>query len=206
MGQLTASIPHEVNQPIAAMVTHAQAALQWLDHQPPNLEQVRYSLAWIVKDGDRAREVIGRIRALITKAPLRRDRLEINGAIREMIELARGEAVKNDVLVQTELADGLPLIQGDRVHLQQVIRQRHRGHERRQRGTTRINDRHFESETGRACERTRFRSGTAAPESRASLQCLLHDQAERFGVGAVDLPFDHRSARGTVVAEREPAP
>jgi C4-dicarboxylate-specific signal transduction histidine kinase len=121
MGQLTASIPHEVNQPIAAMVTNAQAALQWLDHQPPNLEQVRYSLACIVKDGDRAREVIGRIRALIKKAPPRRDRLEINGTIREMIELTRGEAVNNGVLVQTELADGLPLIQGDRVHLQQVI-------------------------------------------------------------------------------------
>jgi C4-dicarboxylate-specific signal transduction histidine kinase len=121
MGQLTASIPHEVNQPIAAMVTNAQAALRWLDRQPLNLEEVRYSLACIIKDGDRAREVIGRIRALIKKAPPRRDRLEINGAIREMIELTRGEAVKNGVLVQTELADGLPLIQGDRVHLQQVI-------------------------------------------------------------------------------------
>jgi C4-dicarboxylate-specific signal transduction histidine kinase len=121
MGQLTASIPHEVNQPIAAMVTNAEAALQWLDHQPPNLEQVRYSLACIVKDGDRACEIIGRIRALIKKAPPRRDGLEINGAIREMIELTRGEAVNNGVLVQTELADGLPLIQGDRVHLQQVI-------------------------------------------------------------------------------------
>jgi C4-dicarboxylate-specific signal transduction histidine kinase len=69
----------------------------------------------------RARDVIGRIRALIKKAPPRKDHLEINGAIREAIELTRGEAMKNGVSVQTELADGLPLIQGDRVHLQQVI-------------------------------------------------------------------------------------
>jgi C4-dicarboxylate-specific signal transduction histidine kinase len=121
MGQLTASIPHEVNQPIAAMVTNAQAALRWLDRQSPDLEEVRQSLASIVKDGNRARDVIGRIRALIKKAPPRKDRLEINGAIREVLDLTRGDAVKNGVSVQTKLAAGLPLIQGDRVHLQQVI-------------------------------------------------------------------------------------
>jgi C4-dicarboxylate-specific signal transduction histidine kinase len=121
MGPLMASVPHEVNQPIAAMVMHAEAALGWLDHQPPELERVRQALASIVKNGNRAGDVIGRIRALINKAQPRNDRLEINGAIREVIELARGEAEKNGVSVQTELAEGLPLIQGDRVQLQQVI-------------------------------------------------------------------------------------
>ena len=121
MGQLTASIAHEVKQPIAAAVSNAQAALRWLDHQPPDLEEVRQALASIVKDGMRAGDVVGHIRDLIKKAPPREDRLEINAAIREVIELTRGETGKNGVCVQAELADGLPLIRGDRVQLQQVM-------------------------------------------------------------------------------------
>ena len=121
MGQLAASIAHEVNQPIAATVINAEAALRWLDRRPPDLEEVRQTLACIAKDGNRAAEVIDEIRALIKKAPPRKDRLEINGAIREVIGLTRGEVVKNGVWVHAELAEGLPLIQGDRVQLQQVI-------------------------------------------------------------------------------------
>src|SRR5213080_1451963 len=121
MGQLTASIAHEVKQPIAAAVSNAQAALLWLDRQPPDLEEVRQALASIVKDGMRAGDVVGHIRDLIKKAPPREDRLEINAAIREVIELTRGETGKNGVCVQAELADGLPLIRGDRVQLQQVM-------------------------------------------------------------------------------------
>ena len=121
VGQLTASIAHEVNQPIAATVINAQGALRWLGCQPPELEEARQALAHIVKDGKRAGDVIGRTRDLIKRAPPRGEQLDINGAIREVIEITRGEAVKNGVLVQTELADGLPLIQGDRVQLQQVI-------------------------------------------------------------------------------------
>jgi C4-dicarboxylate-specific signal transduction histidine kinase len=121
MGQLTASIAHEVNQPIAASVSNAQAALRWLNRQPPDLDEVREALACIAEDGKRAGEVIAGIRELMRKAPPRKDRVEINGAIREVIELTRSEAVKNGVSVQTELAGGLPLIQGDRVQLQQVM-------------------------------------------------------------------------------------
>src|SRR5262245_11712467 len=121
MGQLTASIAHEVKQPIAATVSNAQAALRWLGRQPPDLEEVRQALAHIVQDGKRAGDVVGRIRDLIKKAPPREDRFDINGAVREVIELTRGEAAKNGVCVRTELADGLPLIQGDRVQLQQVM-------------------------------------------------------------------------------------
>ena len=121
MGQLAASIAHEVNQPIAGMVTNADAALRWLDGQPPDLEKVRYSLDEIIKDGNRAGDVIGRIRALIKKVPPRKDGLEINEAILEVVALTHGEAVKNSVSLQTQLADGLPLIQADRVQLQQVI-------------------------------------------------------------------------------------
>ena len=121
MGHLTASIAHEVNQPIAAAVTNAQVALRFLNAQPPNLEEARQAVGDTVKAGNRATDVIRRIRTLIKKAPPRKDALEINGAILEVIALTRGEIVKNGVSVQTQLAEGLPLIQGDRVQLQQVI-------------------------------------------------------------------------------------
>ena len=121
MGQLSATIAHEVNQPIAAAVTNADAALRWLAFQPPDLEEVRQALGRILEDGNRAGDVMGRIRALMKRAPPRKERLEINEAILEVIALTRGEMVKNGVSVQTQLAEGLPLIEGDRVQLQQVI-------------------------------------------------------------------------------------
>jgi C4-dicarboxylate-specific signal transduction histidine kinase len=121
MGQLTASIAHEVNQPIAASVTNAHAALRWLGAQRPNLDEARLALGRIVENGNRAGAVINRIRTLIKKAPPRSDSITINDAIREVIELTHGESVKNGVSVRTELADGLPLVEGDRVQLQQVI-------------------------------------------------------------------------------------
>jgi PAS domain S-box-containing protein len=121
MGQLTASIAHEVNQPITATVANADAALRWLDARSPDLEEVRQALRRIIKDGHRAGDVIDRIRELIKKAPPRRDRLDMNEAIREVIEVARGEAIKIGALVHTTLGKDLPLIEGDRVQLQQVV-------------------------------------------------------------------------------------
>jgi PAS domain S-box-containing protein len=121
MGQLTASIAHEVNQPIAATVANAEAALRWLGRQPPNLTEVREATERIVKEGHRAAAVIGRIRALIRKAPPQKDRLSINDAIRDVLELVRAETLKNDVLVHVALAPDLPAIYGDRVQLQQVL-------------------------------------------------------------------------------------
>ena len=121
MGQLSASIAHEVKQPIAATATDAAAALRWLGAQPPNLEEARQALGRIIETSHRAGDVVGRIRALVNKAPPRKDRLDINEAIREVIELTRREAVKTGISMRTHLADGLPLIHGDRVQLQQVI-------------------------------------------------------------------------------------
>jgi PAS domain S-box-containing protein len=121
MGQLTASIAHEVNQPIAATATNVQAALRWLHAQPPNVDEVGQVLGRIVKDANRARDVLGRIRNLVRKAPPRKEPVDINEAIREVIELTRGEASKSGASAQTQLADGLPLIEGDRVELQQVL-------------------------------------------------------------------------------------
>ena len=121
MGELSASIAHEVRQPVAATVTNAQAALRWLGARPPNLEEVRQALSRIVKDASRAGEVVGRIHGFIKKTPSRKEAFEINGSIIEVIALTSGEAVKHGISVQTQLAEGLPLIQGDRIQLQQVI-------------------------------------------------------------------------------------
>jgi PAS domain S-box-containing protein len=120
MGQLTASIAHEVNQPIASMVTNADAALRWLGADPANLDEVRQALTRIVKDGKRAGDVIGRIRTLIKNVPPQKDRLDINETILEVISLTRGELLRNGISLETQLAD-VALIQGDRVQLQQVI-------------------------------------------------------------------------------------
>jgi NO-binding membrane sensor protein with MHYT domain len=121
MGELASSITHEVNQPLTAMITNADVGLRWLDRQPPDVEEARQALDCIIQDGKRGREVIGQIRALIKKELPRKNDVEINKVILEVISLTRGEVMKNNVSVQTQLAEGLPLIQGDRVQLQQVI-------------------------------------------------------------------------------------
>jgi len=121
MGQLTSSIAHEVNQPITAAVTYALAARRWLGAEPPNFRELDDALSLIVKEGNRAGEVVGRIRALIKKAPARKDAVAINDAILEVIALTRLEAANNSVSVRTQLAESLPRVQGDRVQLQQVL-------------------------------------------------------------------------------------
>jgi signal transduction histidine kinase len=121
MGQLAASITHEVMQPITAGINGAQAALRWLGAEPPNLEEVRQALGYAVNEGNRAIDVIGRIRALIKKAPPRKEVFDIGAAILEIVGLTRGELVKNNISMRTQLTEGLPRIQGDKVQLQQVI-------------------------------------------------------------------------------------
>jgi signal transduction histidine kinase len=121
MGQLSASIAHEVNQPLSAIVTSAHAALNWLGAQPPNLENTRRALDRIIQDGNRASDIIRRIRALIQKVPTQNDQLSINETILEVIALTHGEVQRNGVSLQTRLAKDAPLIQGDRVQLQQVM-------------------------------------------------------------------------------------
>jgi PAS domain S-box-containing protein len=120
-GQLAASIAHEVSQPISAALTNANAARRWLGAEPPDLEEVHQALDRIIRDGGRARDIIGRIRALVRKAPPRDDQLNINETILEVITLTRSELRSSGTSLQTQLADGLPLIPGDRVQLQQVM-------------------------------------------------------------------------------------
>ena len=121
MGQLLASIAHEINQPIGASITYANAALNFLHAQPPDLEEVQLALAEIVQIGVRAGNVIDRIGALVKKAPPRKDSLDINSTVLEVAALTSGAMSKNGVSVHTQLAEGLPAVQGDRVQLQQVL-------------------------------------------------------------------------------------
>jgi PAS domain S-box-containing protein len=121
LGELAASIAHEVNQPIAGVVTNADAALRWLAASPPNLEEVREALDGIVTDGKRAGEILARIRTLVKKAPAQKEPLDINEPILEVIALTRGDAQSNGVTLQTQLQPALPPVLGDRVQLQQVV-------------------------------------------------------------------------------------
>ena len=121
MGQLTASVAHEVSQPVAAARNNASAAFNFLDRTPPDLTEVREALSCIVNDTDRARDIIDRIRDHIKKAPPRKHRFDLNEAINEVIVLARSEVVKNGVAVQTRLAEGLSAVKADRVQVQQVV-------------------------------------------------------------------------------------
>ena len=121
VGELTASIAHEVNQPIGALVTNAHAALRMLSAEPPNLNQAHGALGDIIKDGRRVSDVIDRIRALVKKTPAQTDLLDINETIMQTIALIRGEILRNGVLLKTQLTRNLPSIRGDRVQLQQVI-------------------------------------------------------------------------------------
>ena len=121
LGELAASIAHEVNQPIAAVVTNAGAGLRWLAATPPNLDEVRSALGRIVKDGERAGEVLGRIRSLVKKTPMRQEQLDINDTILEVVALTRSEVQRNSVVLRTQLSPYLPELPGDRVQLQQVL-------------------------------------------------------------------------------------
>jgi len=121
MGELTASLAHEVNQPIAAAVTNANTCVRWLAADTPNLEEARAAAMRIVKDGTRAAEIISRIRLLFKKGTAERELVDINEVIREMLVLLRNEATRYSISVRTELAADLPQVMGDRVQLDQVM-------------------------------------------------------------------------------------
>lgn len=121
MGELTASLAHEVNQPIAAAVINANSCSRWLAGDAPNIEEARAAAARIVQDGTRAAEIINRVRLLFRKGEQKRELVDVNDVIREMIVLLRGETAQHSVSVRLELAPDLPATMGDRVQLQQVM-------------------------------------------------------------------------------------
>ena len=121
LGELTASIAHEVNQPLAAIVTNGNATLRWLGGATPNLSEARQAVERIIKDSYRASEVISRIRSLVKKAPPRNDLVDLNEVIAEVFALAQNEARRKRVSLKQQLKPELPQVHGDRVQLQQVI-------------------------------------------------------------------------------------
>jgi C4-dicarboxylate-specific signal transduction histidine kinase len=121
MGELTASLAHEVNQPIAAAVTDANTCLRWLTRDPPDLEEARDAASRTIKDAARAAEIISRVRHLFRKGTPQRELVDVNAVIQEMVLLLRGEAARCAVSVRTDLEPDLPRVMGDRLQLQQVV-------------------------------------------------------------------------------------
>jgi C4-dicarboxylate-specific signal transduction histidine kinase len=121
LGELTASIAHEVNQPLAAVVANAGACLRWLDRETPDLNAARRSVEWVISDGNRASEVIRHVRALANKTSTERVPLDVNDVVGEVVTLVQRELINHRISLRTELAATSPTILGDRVQLQQVI-------------------------------------------------------------------------------------
>jgi C4-dicarboxylate-specific signal transduction histidine kinase len=121
LGELTASIAHEVNQPLAGVVSSGNACLRWLASQPPNIENAKQSAERIIRDANRASEVIQRVRSLAKKAPLQKVWLDINETVLETLVLTRMEVAQHRASLSTELSDDAPLVWTDRIQLQQVI-------------------------------------------------------------------------------------
>lgn len=121
LGELTASIAHEANQPLAGVVSSGNACLRWLASQPPNMEKAKQAVDRIVKDANRASEVVGRVRDLAKRVLPQMDWLNINETVLEIVVLTRREVEQNQISLRTQLADDLPLVWGDRIQLQQVL-------------------------------------------------------------------------------------
>jgi len=121
MGELTASLAHEVNQPIAAASTNANTCLRWLAGDTPNIEEARAAAMRIMKDAKRAGEIISRVRQLFKKGTSQREFVDVNEIIREMVVLLRGETTRYNISVGTDLAADFPQVMADRVQLQQVL-------------------------------------------------------------------------------------
>jgi PAS domain S-box-containing protein len=121
LGELAASIAHEINQPLAAIVANADACRSWFDREPPDLDAARRSMEWIVDDSNRASEVIRQVRALAKKTDSERVPLDVNDVVRDVVALVQRELVANQVSLRVDLAPALPIVLGDRVQLQQVI-------------------------------------------------------------------------------------
>jgi C4-dicarboxylate-specific signal transduction histidine kinase len=121
MGELTASLAHEVNQPIAASITDANTCLRWLMRDDPDLEEARQAASRVVKDTTRAAEIISRVRQLFKKGTPQRESVDVNEVIQEMVVLLRSEATRYSISVRTDLAANLPHVMGDRVQMQQVL-------------------------------------------------------------------------------------
>ena len=121
LGQMAASIAHEINQPLAGIVINGNASLRWLAGEPPNLDEAREATRRIVRDGQRAGDVITRLRSLFRRDGSPKERLGMNEVVQEVIAITRGEVQKGGATIRTRMAEDLPLVTGDRVQLQQLM-------------------------------------------------------------------------------------
>ena len=196
-GALTASIAHEVNQPLSGIITNAGTCLRMLDANPPDVDGARETARRTIRDGNRASDVITRLRALFSKKEFTLEPLDLNEATREVIALSLSELQRNRVILQSELADDLPSITGDRVQLQQVILNLLRNASDAMAG---VDDRprqlliRTEREDGDRVRVTRAgcRCRHRPPEHGQAVRCVLHDQERRHGYRVVCQPLDRR--------------
>jgi C4-dicarboxylate-specific signal transduction histidine kinase len=203
MGELAASLSHEITQPIASARNNARAAQNFLDMQPSNLGEVREALSCVIGDVDRAGDIIDRIRQHMKKAPPRKERFDLNLAINEVIALARSAINRNGISVHTWLADGLFPVRGDRVQLQQVVLNLILNAVEAM-GSVGTGERELLISTGQ--DHTGVFVAGAGHRSDASgerFRSILHHETQRHGDGAVGLPVDHRRAWGPVVGRGE---
>src|SRR5262249_12448889 len=121
LGELTAAIAHEVNQPLAGLVSSGGACLRWLAGETPNLEAARRSIERMINDASRAGEILSRIRAMARKSPPQKDSLNINEIVMEVVALVRAEFQRNNISLHIELSPDLPVVRADRIQLQQVM-------------------------------------------------------------------------------------
>ena len=206
MGELTASLAHEVRQPIAAAMTDAKTCLLWLDRETPDIDEARAATLRVVEDGRRATDIISRIRLLFTKGAPQREWIDVNELIREMIVLLRSEATRSDISVRTGLAADLPPVMGDRyiaAGSDEPHRERHR---RDEAGGGRSRARHrlavHRARPG-AGVRQRYRRRPATAD-RSDLQSVLHHETSRDRHGSVHQPVHRGVAWRPLVGDRQP--
>ena len=200
LGELTASIAHEVNQPIAAAVTNASACLRWLAGEPPDLEQARAAAARIVRDGSRAAEIVSRIRVMFAKGEGDRGPVELNQLARETLDLLGSEAARHAVAVRTDLMRGLPVVRADRVQVQQVLVNLVLNAFDAMKDIDGPRDLTVRSRRTRAT-RSRCRWQIPASDCPRSLRCgfsraFRHHEGAGHRHGALDQPLDDRVAPG----------
>ena len=208
LSALTASIAHEVNQPLSGIITNASTCLRMLDADPPNIDGARETARRTIRDGNRASDVITRLRALFSKKEFTLELLDLNEATREVIALSLSELQRNRVVLHSELADDLPTVTGDRIQLQQVILNLLRNasdamvdvHDRPRQLLIRT-----EREDGDRVRLTVRDAGVglAAAEPELAVRCLLHHQERRHGDRVVCQPLDHRETSGSSVGRAE---
>src|SRR3989441_2325612 len=202
LGALTASIAHEVNQPLSGIITNASTCLRMLDADPPNVDGARETAKRTIRDGNRASDVVTRLRALFSKKELTLESLDLNEAAREVIALCSSELQRNRVVLQSELADDLPPVSGDRVQLQQVILNLLRNASD---AMVAVDDRprqlmiRTERDPG---DRVRLTvkdagGGFRRPHGGQTFRSVLHDQAQRYGDWPVGQSLHHRVSSWT---------